>query len=588
MVVQSSIQMKSYITEVIDRICSLGMRNSHTVFEKRQIKTLNQISFFLGIINATLFLFNLIAQRFIPLGLNISVIFIISVPIIWFNYIDRNKIAQIYSFFASNTLILMYAVFGVFNGRNVNFEVLILGCGFFGAFIFNTGWVFISLFYNLLSYLIIAFLKVKYLSINPDTFFLGSIINSFATTAFLYTIIHIYKKDFKYAETILIQSEDRLNLVLKGTNNGWWDWDFITDNLYYSPLWWNMLGYEVNEIESDSSLWLRLMHPEDRKRIEVKTQELIQSNITSYELEFRLLGKSGVYIPILSRGYIQRDDTGTPVRVSGSNMDLTETKQVQAKLESLIKSISEKNEELQKQKSEIQIQSEQLAELNRIKDKLFSIIAHDIRSPLTSLLLTLNSVRDGVLSIEELSDSIPDITNNANKILELVDSLFGWAKSQMGGAKVHLTTFDISKVLEYEIALVELRAKNKKINLNHNLPKSFKVYADKNMIQLVVRNLLSNAIKFCKEGDRVEVNLLEKEDNVEISVIDTGFGISSENLKKIFSIEATSTIGTSGELGTGLGLLFSKEFIEKNNGVIGVESELNRGSRFFFTVPLAK
>lgn len=580
--------MKKYILNVIDKIFSLGILNTHTVFEGRQIRTLNQISFFLGAINAFLFLFNLIAQRFIPLALNASILILISSPIIWFNYKNRNKIAQIYSFFASNTLILLYAIFGILNNRNVNFEVLILGCGFFGAFIFNTAWVFCSLFYNLLSYLIIAFLKVQYLDVNPDSIFLGSIINSFATSAFLYAIIHIYKKDFRYAESILIKSEDRLNLVLKGTNNGWWDWDFVTDKLYYSPLWWSMLGYEVNELGSDSSLWIRLMHPDDRPRMDIKVHELVHSDIASYEVEFRLLAKNGKYVPILSKGYIQRDNTGRPVRVSGSNMDLTESKQVQEKLESLIKSISEKNEELQKQKSEIQIQSEKLAELNQVKDKLFSIIAHDIRSPLTSLLLTLNSVRDGVLSIDELAESIPDITKNTSHLLELIDSLFGWAKSQMGGARVNPTNFDVIKIVEDEIALIELRAKGKKIELQYNLSQDLRVYADKDMIQLVIRNLISNSVKFCQAGDQIKIAAKKIDGMAEISVIDTGSGIAPENLKKIFSIGIVSTAGTLGELGTGLGLLFSKEFIEKNDGIIGVESEINKGSKFFFTIPLSK
>lgn len=580
--------MMKYYVDKIRNLLTLGLRDNQPVFEARQIKTLNQISFALGGINVFLLLFNIILQRYIPLILNISIVFGISLPIFLLNAKYKYAAAQIYSFFASNTLILLYACYGILNNRIVNFEILILGCGFFGAFIFNAFWMYLSLIYNLSSYLIIAFMKVTYVNAITDSVFVGSLINSFATTAFLYLIIGVYKRDFKNTEQALSQSEDRLKLVLKGTNNGWWDWDWVENKLYYSPLWWNMLGYEVNELEPDPTLWQRIMHPDDRVRIDKEVHEIVNSDIVSYELNFRLQHKNGNYIPILSKGYILRAEDGSILRVSGSNMDLSEQKLTEDRLQSLVINISETNKELFAQKEEIQIQSAKLEELNQFKDKLFSIIAHDIRSPITSLLSTLNSVKDEALTIQDLYESLPELTKNTSNILELIDSLFGWARTQLGGAKVYPRIFLLDTIIDNEIDFFSTRAKEKKISLSKSNSPLINVFADKDMISLVIRNLISNAVKFCRSGDKIEISVKNLNDVVEVEVSDTGKGISKEMLDKLFTTGVVSTEGTSGEMGTGLGLMLSKEFVEKNGGTLYVKSEVEKGSQFYFTIPISK
>lgn len=580
--------MKNYLLNKIYKLLAVGIRENQPMVEARQVRTLNQISFFLGGINAFLLLINLITLRFTPLLLNIAILLFISAPILFLNYKLKYKLAQIYSFFTSNTLILLYAIIGIVNARIVNFEILILGCGFFGAFIFDTRWMFVSLVFNLSSYLIIEFMKVGFLGVAIDSVFIGNIINCFATTTFLYIIIGIYKRDFRLSELALSKSEDRLNLVLKGSNDGWWDWDLTANTIYYSPRWWQTLGYEYNELSPVVALWWSILHPEDGPHVNALYEEAMTTDMDSYEVEFRLMHREGHYVPVLSKGFISRDDNGKAIRISGSNIDLTERKKNEEKLQSLLKNITEKKDELLRQKSEIQIQSEKLAELNEVKDKLFSIIAHDIRSPITSLLLTLNSVTDEVMTAEELLESLPDITKNAKNILELIDSLFGWARSQLGGAKIYPSIFNISKVIEEEINLFSSRAKEKKIDLISNVKENLYAFADKDMIELVIRNLISNAIKFCKNGDKVEIEISLDDAFMEISVLDTGRGISMEGLEKIFTTGVISTDGTSGEIGTGLGLMLSKEFVEKNGGAMGVLSEIKKGSRFFFTVPIAR
>ncbi|MBD2463466.1 PAS domain S-box protein [Oscillatoria sp. FACHB-1407] len=137
----------------------------------------------------------------------------------------------------------------------------------------------------------------------------------------------------KQAEAALALSEERLSLVLKGSNEGWWDWDLITNELYYSPRWWSMIGFEFRELEDTPDLWQRLMHPDDFDGVTPFFQQQLANGSESYEVEFRLHHKQGHYVPVISRGYISRDQDGTPIRVSGTNIDLSDRKQAEQALE---------------------------------------------------------------------------------------------------------------------------------------------------------------------------------------------------------------------------------------------------------------
>ena len=133
----------------------------------------------------------------------------------------------------------------------------------------------------------------------------------------------------KQAEEALRESEERLNLVIKGSNDAPWDWDLISNELYYSPQWWLQLGYTPNELPVDAALWERLMHPEDSDHMDSVFRAALKNGIESYKVEFRLLHKDGHYVPVLSRGLITRDENGKPIRVTGTNMDLSEHKQAE-------------------------------------------------------------------------------------------------------------------------------------------------------------------------------------------------------------------------------------------------------------------
>jgi signal transduction histidine kinase len=248
--------------------------------------------------------------------------------------------------------------------------------------------------------------------------------------------------------------------------------------------------------------------------------------------------------------------------------------------------LQQKNTEISRQNLEIQEQAQQLRELNNLKDKLFSIISHDLRSPLGSLITLLNLTQEGYFTEEGFRDVIDELSKNVGYTSELLENLLRWAQSQMQGLKVIPSTFNIRDVAEDKLRLYEEQAQNKGITLKNQIDPQMAVYADSAMIELVFRNLIANAIKFCDKGSVVTTTASHSNGMVMVSVSDTGKGISSENLKKLFGREIFSTRGTSNEKGTGLGLLLCKDFITLNGGEIWAKSVEGVGSEFFFTLPL--
>ncbi len=248
--------------------------------------------------------------------------------------------------------------------------------------------------------------------------------------------------------------------------------------------------------------------------------------------------------------------------------------------------LQQKNTEISRQNTEIQAQAQQLRELNQLKDKLFSIISHDLRSPLGSLITLLNLTQQGYFTEEGFKEVIDELSKNVGYTTELLENLLKWAQSQMQGLKVSPSDFTLHEVAQEKFKLYQEHAHNKGITLKNQIDPNLTVYADSAMIELVFRNLIANSIKFCNSGSVVRAAASVANGKVLVSISDTGQGISPENLKKIFGNELFSTRGTANEKGTGLGLTLCKDFITLNGGEIWVKSVEGVGSEFFFTLPL--
>ena len=226
-------------------------------------------------------------------------------------------------------------------------------------------------------------------------------------------------------------------------------------------------------------------------------------------------------------------------------------------LERSNRSLSHANKEIASQKKELE-------ELNKVKLKLFSIIAHDLRSPMALLYSYLEYLQEEGLDPENVGRMMPAIAEQVQSTLQLMDNLLKWSKGQMNGISPTMTDIDLD---------IE--------NTRH-----LTVLADQDMLRLVLRNLTANAIKFTPQNGNIRINAQDDASHVYITVQDSGVGISEQDQQKLFRTDVShSTPGTNNEKGTGLGLLLCKQFIEKHHGEINVTSEAGQGSRFSISLP---
>lgn len=222
------------------------------------------------------------------------------------------------------------------------------------------------------------------------------------------------------------------------------------------------------------------------------------------------------------------------------------------------------------------------------KDKFFSIIAHDLKGPFNALLgfseLLLKEYdnRDP----EENKEMIKHIYNSSIHGFDLLNNLLEWARSQTGRIEFEPQDFSLNDLIRENILLISDAAYKKNIEVQNEITEYMLAFADRRMINTVVRNLISNALKFTKPGGKIILSHKKENQFIEVTVTDTGVGIKGENISKLFRLEESiSTPGTDKEQGTGLGLILCKEFIEKNGGKIWLESEYGKGSKFKFTIP---
>ncbi|RJP72765.1 MAG: PAS domain S-box protein [Ignavibacteriales bacterium] len=232
--------------------------------------------------------------------------------------------------------------------------------------------------------------------------------------------------------------------------------------------------------------------------------------------------------------------------------------------------------------------AEEMKELNQTKDKFFSILAHDLKSPFAGIIGYLQILLEDYYSLseEEKYTFIKSIDELSHNVFSLLENLLEWSRIQTGRMSFKPTLFNLLEELDMTISIIRETAKNKNITLDCFIDNKINVNADKNMMYTIIRNLLSNAIKFTNPSGKVTITVNEVNDEIEFSVSDTGIGIRKENLSKLFKMDtAISTKGTANEEGTGLGLLLCKEMIEKHHGRIWVESEVGKGTSFRFTLP---
>lgn len=356
-------------------------------------------------------------------------------------------------------------------------------------------------------------------------------------------------------------SELRLRLALNGAREGMWDWNLETGEVVFTDTCYTMLGYEPNELTSKGYKWQELIHPDDFAKVTDIFENHLKGNTDYYESVFRIKDSSGKWKWILDHGkIIERDKNNKAIRAIGTHIDISKQKEVE----------------------------QQLQELLVTKDKLFSIISHDLRGPIGSFMQIIELLTSDIQVNPDMQATLLyELKDMSKSTFYLLENLLNWSRSQRSEIVYNPRSIIVNELINENISLLSATAGQKSINIQFEVHTNFSVYADYDMINLVIRNLLSNAIKFTRIGGLIKINIFEQDDFVQTEIADNGVGMSQEMVDKLFTEnQFHSTYGTNNEKGTGLGLVLCKDFVQRNNGTIKVESTLGEGSKFIFTIPI--
>lgn len=311
------------------------------------------------------------------------------------------------------------------------------------------------------------------------------------------------------------------------------------------------------------------LHPEDRKIFEGLTTAGNNFPDRMFSMEARIQIPEGLPRWIWIRQFPVLDAYGNFLHVAGLVSDITATKE----------SVFIKDSEIGR-----------LKELNEAKDKYFSIISHDLRSPVNAILSFTGYILRNYESFQpfELKQVLNDLHLMTQSGVSLLDNLLHWSRSQMENQDPALKLIPLEQVVNMAVSGMEAQALGKNINMQQHVPPGIVLHTDENMLAMVFRNILSNAVKYSHRGGLIEIKVLQDECDVVFAVSDNGIGMEADQLGRLFSLGNNhSTPGTEKEQGAGLGLILCKEFIERLGGRIWVQSWPGLGTRFSFSIPTA-
>jgi PAS domain S-box-containing protein len=299
--------------------------------------------------------------------------------------------------------------------------------------------------------------------------------------------------------------------------------------------------------------------------------------VVAHRIEKTLKGEK---VPYTEEKFIKLDGTFFDVEVTAIPSSYEDKPATQV----IVRDITKRKQA----EDEIKLKNEQLTKLNYEKDKFFSIIAHDLRSPFSSFIgiTELLVERTSSFSMDKLKMIAADMRVAANNLYQLLENLLEWAKMQQGLFPFNPKLVNLLKIVNESISVISNPAKEKNIDINCVIPDNLLVRVDINMFQTIIRNLVSNAIKFTPKEGKISIHAKTIDKNsIELSITDTGIGMNETMVNNLFQLNArVNRIGTEGEPSSGLGLLLCKEFIEKHNGKIWVKSEEGKGTTFFIAI----
>lgn len=402
-------------------------------------------------------------------------------------------------------------------------------------------------------------------------------------------------------------SEQRWQFALEGSQDGVWDWNLKTNKSFYSGQWKAMLGYTGSEISNTNDEWEKRIHPEDREDVYNNLNKHLRGETQYYVTEHRLLCKDGEYKWFLGRGKIMEwDENQDPVRIIGTQKDISERKLAEINLiesndeyQSLSEEYLSQNEELEislkrteKLLKDLEISKEKAEESDRLKSSFLANMSHEIRTPMNAI-IGFSELLGGEKREAKAMMYIKHIKSSGKKLLRLIDDIIDISKIESQQLKIQENSCNIYELLHESVSMyIENDLyKSKKLNLKYDISDDYKdilVKTDPIRLRQIVDNLLSNAIKYTDQGE-IYLQLKIDEDAKELLFLikDTGIGIRKEDHSKIFNRFMQSDTNRLKD-GTGLGLSISKGLLDLMGGKIWFESELEKGSTFYFTLPLKR
>lgn len=374
----------------------------------------------------------------------------------------------------------------------------------------------------------------------------------------------------KLAEDKLKEAADRLSLAVQAGGVGTWDYDPANNILIWDAQMYKLYGITANQFSGAYEAWQAGLHPEDQARGDAEIKIALRGE-KAFDTEFRVIWPDGTIRFIRALAIIYRDVSGQPIRMIGTNWDITDVKRTEVVLHEQSEIIRHKNL--------------QLEQANRTKDAFLANMSHELRTPLNAIIGFSEALKDRLMGEvpEQQLEYIIDIYNSGEHLLSLINDILDLAKVESGQMTLNLESISLDAVLQNSLSMVKEKAMTHSLRLITNTDVGLPTFlADTRKLKQIIYNLLSNAVKFTPNGGSITLNVHRVGNMLEIACTDTGIGISADDQARLFQpfVQIDSAISRLYQ-GTGLGLAMIKHMAELHGGSVGVESEIGKGSRFW-------